>query len=262
MSRPKDPIRESLLEKSGWSSSTLTRRIRALNPYMSKRHALLVLARDKGVDLEKHGVDPATILEVGRLLREHRQPNQPKTATDQTGVETTKSKQVKFKAAGYDGPIPASMNGLVNIGHQRSAEAYPAVAVFENSVRELIRRVLNKEHGSGWWETAVPTQIQKKATRYMNDDVEDPWHDPRGEHPLFYIGFWDYTSIIIDDENWPLFQPILDRKSLVVETLRAVNVSRRVVAHNGALSRDDAELLKPTISKWLKHLAARDDLIP
>lgn len=96
----------------------------------------------------------------------------------------------------------------------------------------------------------------------MSDDANDPWHEPRGDHQIYYIGLWDYAKIITDPNNWTLFEPILDRKEYVTETLRGTNVSRRVVAHMAELDADSRDHLVIHAKRWLKLLKAREHLIP
>lgn len=62
-------IRAALKTKNGWSAQNLSNRITGLKNkhLMSRQHALYVLAHHNGIDLEKYGLDGATLIEVGRL---------------------------------------------------------------------------------------------------------------------------------------------------------------------------------------------------
>jgi hypothetical protein len=160
------------------------------------------------------------------------------------------------------GVLPSFMSPYAGEARQRSAKAYPLLSLIEQSIRELISRVLWAKYGDDWWNNAVDPAIRKKAEGRQRDDDLDPWHTPRGDHPLFYLDIRDYVEIIVDDSNWPLFEPILDRSEFVTETLREINVSRRVVAHMNALNKHDFERLSTTFRKWMKHLKARESNLP
>src|ERR1700732_5621740 len=44
---------------------------------------------------------------------------------------------------------------------RRMAVVYAAIATFENSVRDLIKKVLLSELGEDWWKTGVSDKVRK-----------------------------------------------------------------------------------------------------
>lgn len=263
-------LRKAIREKVPLSESGLASRVTRLigrKRLMSRQQALYVIAHQEGIQLERFGVAPDVLVDIGRLVKEVETVDasakvQSTNSTNQ-GPSRSNTRQVRLKAGNVDvGTIPTFVQPIIGAGHRRSADAYPLLSVFENSIRELVRHVLIAAHGSDWWEQGVPRKVRDKAARFMKDDANDPWHEPRGDHGIYYIGLWDYSKIITDSKNWPLFEPILDRKEYVTETLRGANVSRRVVAHMTGLDSDDRDHLVISAKKWLKLLKAREGLIP
>ena len=62
-------IRNELRVKTGWSTQNLSNRVTSLidKQLMSRIHALYVLAHREGINLERFGVDDATLIQVGEL---------------------------------------------------------------------------------------------------------------------------------------------------------------------------------------------------
>lgn len=259
-------IRQELRDRTGWSPQNLSNRVRSLRDnghLMSRQHALYVLAHEQGVDLENFGVEADTLIKVGQLSRSVRDvPVTSRQASEQP-KQSRAGRRVTVSVDGVDvGMLPSLLASHTREADQRSAKAYHLLYLIEQSIRHVISRVLSDTHGEAWWDNAVDSTTRKKAESRQKDDDLDPWHSARGDHPLDYLDIWDYARIIVDDSNWPLFEPIFDRPEFVTETLREINVSRRVVAHMNGLSRHDFERLKTTFRKWMKHLKARESDLP
>jgi hypothetical protein len=231
---------------------------------MSAQHALYVLAHQHGLPLERFGVDPDTLIKVGGLAREVTAGTQPAPPTRPSRArKPVPARTVTVKAPGLDPTdIPQFVSKHAKPAVGNAAEAYTLLYLFENAIRDVVIRVLQAQHGVDWWTRAVPPDIQKQAAKRMKQDSDDPWHTPRGNLPIHYLDLHHYRDIILAPANWPLFEPLLDRPTLVEETLRDINLARRVVAHMNPLTSADLTHVRANFRKLMGTLKAREGALP
>lgn len=139
---------------------------------------------------------------------------------------------------------------------------YPTVYLFENSVRDVIERVLSAAHGSSWWDVAVSQKVRDKAEKFKEEEKKDTWHGKRGRRDLDYLTLPQLWTIIRD--RWKDFESLFPQGAAWVQALieSDMNVSRRVVAHMNPLEEDDIKGLEASFRKWVKHLKAVEDKLP
>jgi hypothetical protein len=175
---------------------------------------------------------------------------------------TKVTKTVKVTIAGVDvGTIPALKPQHASEAKVMAEKVYPTVYIFENSVRDLIERVLQAQFGANWWTTAIPGTIQKTAAKHKADEKNDPWHGRRGTREIDYVFLVDLWAII--KHQWKHFKALFPNQAWV-ETLitNDMNVSRRPLAHMNPLSIDDVTNVEVAFRKWVKQLRAVENLIP
>jgi hypothetical protein len=137
---------------------------------------------------------------------------------------------------------------------------YPALYIFENSVRDIIERVLSAEFGDEWW-TKVPPKIRQKAEELKAGEQTDPWHGRRGSRKLDYLLLSQLWDII--KHHWPRFAPLFPDQAWVQTIItRDMNVSRRVIAHMNPLSADDISNVENAFRKWARQLQAVGKQLP
>jgi hypothetical protein len=88
---------------------------------------------------------------------------------------------------------------------RRMAIVYSAIATFENSVRELLKKLLLEEIGEDWWMQGVSEKVRKSTEAKMQDEERVRWHKRRGDDPLNYTTMPDLMSIIRN--TWPRLEP-------------------------------------------------------
>lgn len=220
---------------------------------------MYVLARRERIRLERYGIDAATLIEVGRLEGDLGGPSIDRP------VSKSRLGKPKVSPKPLPGIEPSRLPRMM-VTHasavDRSVMAFRHLYLIENSVRELIRRVLMNRHGPEWWGLAVPKKVRDAGEYRQKQDLDDPWFTPRGDHPIYYLDLHHYAIIITESENWTLFEPFFKRKEFVSETLRDVNLPRRVVAHMNPLRAEDLDHLKAAYRKWMGQLIATEDQIP
>lgn len=136
---------------------------------------------------------------------------------------------------------------------ERMSFVYITVAAYENSVRDLIARVLADAAGEGWWETCVPERVRTAAKNRMEAEEKVRWHVQRGDDPIRYTMLPNLASII--ENNFPHFEPYLHNIAWVKSVFEVVERSRNVIMHSGVLSDRDMARLGSLIRDWNSQVA-------
>jgi hypothetical protein len=136
---------------------------------------------------------------------------------------------------------------------ERMSFVYITVAAFENSVRDLIARVLADAAGEAWWDGCVPERVRTAAKSRMESEEKVRWHVQRGEDPIQYTMLPNLSSII--ENNFVHFEPYLHNISWVKSVFEVVERSRNVIMHSGSLSERDMARLGSLIRDWNAQVA-------
>jgi len=145
---------------------------------------------------------------------------------------------------------------------RRMAGVYPLTYVFENSVRELVVRVMEKKYGADWWKAPiVPNKVFDHVTTNKAGEKAVPWHGSRGTHDIHYTSIDDLIAIITTNDNRPLFEAILGKADGVKFLIEIIELSRHTIAHHRSLGASDVARLKLNIESWQKLLRERQHLI-
>jgi hypothetical protein len=256
-------IKNALLKKRGITPQRLSQLTNARKRElpMSTEHAVYTIAFEHGIDIAKE-LDAEETAEVRRLLSALRSNGTMKPEPRGPMKPPKVTKTVKVTIAGVDvGTIPALKPQHASEAKVMAEKVYPTVYIFENSVRDLIERVLQAQFGANWWTTAIPGTIQKTAAKHKADEKNDPWHRRRGTREIDYVFLVDLWAII--KHQWKHFKALFPNQAWV-ETLISndMNVSRRPLAHMNPLSVDDVTNVEVAFRKWVKQLRAVENLIP
>jgi hypothetical protein len=133
------------------------------------------------------------------------------------------------------------------------ATVYTAIASFENSVRELIKKTLLDEFKEDWWNKGASKRIIEKAQRLIDDEENVRWHAQRGDDPIQYTMLPDLLSII--RQNFEHFEPFVHNIDWATSIFEIVERSRNTIMHSGTLNRRDIARLGSTIRDWTSQVA-------
>jgi hypothetical protein len=125
---------------------------------------------------------------------------------------------------------------------------YPVMYVFENSVRELVRRVMSREFGDGWWDAKAPDKVRNKVAGRMQEEKRKAWHSKRGAHAIFYTDIDELKGIV--GSNWQPFAPLLNDQSWFNQVVDQIAASRHVVAHSNPITSHDLKRLEVNFTDW------------
>ena len=76
------------------------------------------------------------------------------------------------------------------------AELYPYIYAFENSVRNIVRVVMESKYGKEWWRDHVGAQVKRNVERNKATEKKNAWHGKSKPHDIYYTELDDLRSII------------------------------------------------------------------
>jgi hypothetical protein len=138
---------------------------------------------------------------------------------------------------------------------RRMSVVYTAIAAFENSVRDLLKKVLLAELGEDWWNLGVTEKVRTRALTKMKEEETVRWHKRRGNDPLNYTLMPDLITIM-RNENWPRLEPYIGSIEWAASIFDVVERSRNVIMHSGVLDKEDIQRLGINIRDWIKQVGA------
>lgn len=136
---------------------------------------------------------------------------------------------------------------------ERMSIVYITVAAFENSVRQLISRVLAETVGENWWDQCVSERIKADTKKRMEAEERVRWHVSRGRDPIQFTMLPNLANIIAN--NSANFEPYLPDIEWVKNVFEVVERSRNVIMHSGILSDRDMARLGSLIRDWNSQVA-------
>ncbi len=143
--------------------------------------------------------------------------------------------------------IPARITSNID----KMANSYSALYIVENTLRELVRNVLNTK--TDWWKNNIPPDIQKKVQEAI---AEAPYHAAKRKDELEYTHLGQLKEIIISKKNWSDFLPNLNEKNKnsFIATVDKAIPSRNAIAHSIPLKAEDLKVVDVRFSDILKMI--------
>lgn len=130
------------------------------------------------------------------------------------------------------------------------ARLYAVLHAFENEIRSLIRDTLDEKLKNDWWDTAVPSNIRKKAETRQKTAEKDSWLEGAKGDRLEFADFGDLASIIT--ENWESFKHLGITQDWIRQRMNELEKARNFVAHNRMLLPSEFQRIYMYISDWNK----------
>jgi len=253
---------KALYAKTNWSPFALSRRVRAVKERlpMKTKVAQAIVAHGEGLRADRY-LGGADLLEVQQTIAKLRGA----TPASANGPRPKRAKSpatrvFNFKAFNLKTRDPF-------LGRDKYAEAvkmseaYPPLYVLENSIRAVIRGVMEAKYGGDWWETQLTTgkvsNVKTKVNDRLNKEEYQSWHQRRGAHQIDYTDLSHLLIIaqskrdlffprLLGDENW--FQSLVDQTS----------PSRNTLCHMNPLTPHTVTALGVRLTEWENHLQNRE----
>ncbi len=264
MANTNPELRRKLLDTLKVSPQRLSQLVKARKDQlpMSTPHAVYTIAHENGIDVSKFlSADEMGTVRglISGLPRETTPASAPRAARKSRAAAPA---DVKITIAGVDaGKIPALSRAHAQDVKRMSERVYPLLYIFENSVRDLIERVLKAAYGSEWWANAVPKSVRDTATKHKAAEAKEPWHGARGKREIDYVFLNDLWAII--KHKWGDFKRFFPTQGWVESLITSdMNVSRRVFAHMNPLHENDVKNIEAAFRKWTNQLRAKEGELP
>lgn len=205
-----------------------------------------VLAFEKGIKIQKY-LDDDIVMQVQKAMHDG-----PKVIHEKINVKS-KAKPNMILKIGKDFEIdhPLLPKRIAEEAAKMSS-VYPYFYVFENSVRSVIQRIMEKNYGQDWWNTKATSTMKKKADTRIALEGKNRWHGKRGAHPINYLDIEDLADIITT--NWHDFEKLFPSQHWVKANIDVITLSRNVVAHNNPLADDDIDSVRVRFREWTSQV--------
>ena len=133
----------------------------------------------------------------------------------------------------------------------RMSTNYAIFYCLENSIREIIFQRLEEQHGTDWWNTAVPDSVRKNAEgnrmRELSSGVT-----PRSTDLIDFTNFGELGEII--KTNWNIFGDMFRDVRAVEKVLAMLNTLRSPIAHCKVLAEDEELRLHLGLRDWFRQM--------
>lgn len=253
-------LREEIEKKLGIKTARIYEKAKALatSAQTKTEDGIYLLAAQSGTNLNKY-LPQDKVNQIRQLLFQLNRQVQPAQSV-KSPKEKPKFKMVSVNIGrAFKLKDPLLTEKVLTEAKVMAGEVYPLLYVFENSVREMIVRVMQKVHGPNWWELKVSKDIQEEVQRRKAREDKNPWHGKRGAHPIYYTDLEHLGRIL--QNNWTDFKDILPTQQWLIQRLDEISHSRNPVAHMNPLNRHDIQRIKVYFRDWEKHISAKRALI-
>ena len=186
-------------------------------------------------------IKPGIYKKVAGILGYMPTPTKTKSERSKTVSDLTqKIEKSKKTKSNYQSSSGLTIPNKIEVNLEKMAGAYRALYAVENTLRELIRKVLNRE--DDWWKNRVPNGVQAQVEEAMN---KHPYHAAKRKDELEYTHLGQLKEIIINKKNWADFSTHLNTtdKSDFTATIDKAIPSRNAIGHCIPLMPKDLKIV-------------------
>lgn len=260
-------LRTDLLKKLGSVTpqrlSQLVAEVKRDHGPMSTEDGTYVLAHLRGLDLSRYSLDRETVDRIRGMVPRGQAAPRP-AATPASAPTTGKPRTPAYRPVRVGANVPAvdlMLPKIVSEDADRMADLYPKMYLLENSIRNVIDRVMNANHGKDWWTTCVAKQVRDRVQGRKDKEAKAPWHGPRGAHDIYYSDFGDLKNVII--KNWEDdFVGIFPTQAWITQKLEELEPARNTLAHHSPVPANEQKRLEVYFDDWAALIALKRDEIP
>jgi len=257
-------LRKALLEKLNVTPQALSQRVQTLKRQyaITTEDANYIIAQREGIILDRY-LDKDTVNHVRGIFQQISHITQDTTTIAKLarkGKRGAEKKQLFIvfpKEFTVTDPILEERKLLEA---RDMAAVYPLLYVLENSIREVIDRVMTKHYGSNWWDSKAG-DLKKVVDKRKSDEERNMWHQRRGARPIDYLDLAQLPALVrqIQKDFVPNIIPSVEWFTQFVDE---VYKSRCVVCHMNPLDNTNIQSVKVKFTQWQRHIAGKRDLIP
>ncbi|MGO9038176.1 MAG: Swt1 family HEPN domain-containing protein [Steroidobacteraceae bacterium] len=250
-------LRKALLAKLKVTRQALSQQVqkkRAQLP-MTTEEATYIIAYEKGLKIHNY-LSAEVVGQVRALqaqLRHASVGGDPGPSSGRAKHQSpTRKREVRFANKTR---VTSSMLSAGKLAEaQEMATLYPILYVLENSMREVVKRVMGAKYGQNWWETQLVSGKLKSAYQTaagrMKTESRQRWHQRRGDHPVDYVGLDELGDIIMGKHDVFFTDMLATDVDWFKHFMRELEPSRNVLCHMNPLSKTNARDLTTKLERW------------
>jgi hypothetical protein len=249
-------LRQALLNKLGSSRQALSQRVKRLKSKygpMSTEEGVYLLAHMCEIDITRY-LDPEMVQRIRQLVEHVALVDQP---VEQKKARSVTLKTVRVSVGGEFELTDPLLPERILREAKEMANIYAELYVFENSVRDVVLRVMSRAYGKAWWDSHVPTSVQRTVKSRQEREGKNAWHGKRGLHPIYYTDIPDLVSII--KANWTQFKSLFPNQEWVSVRISEIAMSRNVIDHHNPLGKADLNRVKGYFGDWQRQIDSVKD---
>lgn len=229
-----------------------------LNHLISTEEAAYIYAIRNKIDVHKYlKNDPALHNKILDLMRNSTNVSHPEKQEKKVAKKTITQKVLKIKETTISDLILPSR---VIEDAKLMSEIYPLIYVFENSVRNFIKQVLDKAYPDGWWNIdRITSNPFRNANSRKKEEGKNLWHGKRTQSSMLdYLDLDELEAVINKntDSLTPYFKDLPKQLDWLKIKIKEIYPSRNILAHNNPLSKDDINRVNVICRDWSKQLPA------
>jgi len=243
----------------------LAAELKANHGPMGTDDAVYVLAHQNRLDLTKYIDDKAAVDRIRGLVPRNAGPvaavatpskKAPAAAIVNTRTPVSRTIRIGSTAAAADLLLPK----VFEDDAERMSNLYPKMYLLENSIRNVIGRVLAAKYGKGWWALCAPTDVQHRVQDRKAKEAKVPWHGSRGSHEIYYSDFGDLRKII--ENKWADFSAIFPSRPWITQKLEELEPGRNILAHHNPVPANEQKRFELHYDDWAAMIKDRRDTVP
>ncbi len=258
-------LRRALTEKTKWSRQVLSQQVRQQKNRMPMKTgvAQAIVAHGQNIRLDRY-LASTDLTEVQDMMARvgNGAPSAPANGKGRRAprAKGPVTRLTVFRALNITISDPFLPQEKI-VQANEMAKVYPVLHVLENSIRNVIRRVMEAQFGTDWWDTALTSPPALKMKTRVEDrlrkEAEQSWHQRRGDHNIDYI---DLSDLLVIAQSKPqLFFPrVLSKESWFQSLVDQTAPSRHVLCHMNGLKENSVTALGVRLVEWENHLKNRE----
>jgi len=258
-------LRKHLLKKLGISRQALHQQVKRKKRglLMSTQDATCVIAHEHGLHVDRY-IEPEGLARVRSIIRDGARTAEPASRVSATRSRVERRVEIKFPSE-FRLTDPILPRPKVEEARQM-AQVYPLLYVLENSIREVIKRVMAAKHGPNWWETQLTAGkvngVREAANaRRMQETTKNSWHQRRGADPIDYTDMGQLLTIIQAKQS-EFIPSVIPDLEWFTQFMRELEPSRNVLCHMNPLTELNAKDVRQKLERWNQMVRQKQANIP
>lgn len=210
---------------------------------------------------KKYGFEPETLVKASQINTSLVQPVETKSP-----VPVTCTAKVNHNTTTKILSDPLLTTEKCEQAYEMAEKVYPLLFILENSIRQLIIKVMDKTYpGIDWWNApnVVPKDVKSTVNMYKNNEQQKPWPGKKsGVSDIYYALLSHLEKIITNDNNWePMFRSIIKDKVFIQHLIRSTNTLRNNIMHCNPISNYEIKSIKHNLSEWQRVMKEASSIV-